>query len=125
MANPFVHIELHSKDVEKAKGFYKNLFDWRYQEFPEMDYTIIDVGEGCGGGMMKNPVSGAPSQWLSYVQVDDIEASTKKAESLGAEIAKAVTEIPGYGWISVIIDPSGAELGLWKPAKEKECPDKK
>ena len=121
MANPFVHIELLSNDLEKAKVFYKDLFDWNYQEFPEMDYTMIDVGEGTGGGMMKNPVPGAPSHWMSYVQVDDIEDSTQKAKSLGANIAKEVTEIPGYGWLSIIIDPSGAALGLWKPAQE--CPD--
>ncbi|MFQ5588777.1 MAG: VOC family protein [Nitrospiria bacterium] len=123
MGNPFVHIELLSNDLEKAKGFYKDLFDWQYQEFPEMDYTIIEVGEGTGGGMMKNPVPDIPSHWLSYVQVDDIEASTQKAKSLGGQVVKEVTEVPGYGWLSVIVDPSGAALGLWKPAEE--CAEEK
>lgn len=123
MGNPFVHIELLSNDLEKARGFYKDLFDWQYQEFPEMDYTIIEVGEGTGGGMMKNPVPDIPSHWLSYVQVDDIEASTQKAKSLGGQVVKEVTEVPGYGWLSVIVDPSGAALGLWKPAEE--CAEEK
>lgn len=41
-------------------------------------------------------------------------ASTKKAQSLGATILKDVTEVPGMGWFSIVQDPTGATLGLWK-----------
>ena len=119
MANPFVHIELDTSDLSKAKTFYTKLFDWKLEDVPvEMgSYTMIHVGEGTGGGMMKQPVPGAPSAWLAYVQVDDIAAATKKAKSLGASIMKDVTEVMGAGWLSIIIDPTGAALGLWKPKK--------
>ena len=53
MANPLVHVELETKDLEKSKILYKGLFDWKLEEIPGMDYTIINVGEGTGGGMMK------------------------------------------------------------------------
>jgi len=119
MANSFVHIELDTTDLSKAKTFYTKLFDWKLEDVPvEMgSYTMINVGEGTGGGMMKQPVPGAPSAWLAYVQVDDIAAATKKAKSLGATIMKDVTEVMGAGWLSIIIDPTGAALGLWKPKK--------
>jgi uncharacterized protein len=115
MANPFVHIELHTKDVEKSKKFYTALFDWKLEEVPGMDYTIIKVGEGTGGGIMKNPMPEDPDSWLPYILVDDVEASTKKAASLGAIIANDVTEIPDIGWFSVIVDPTGAAFALWQP----------
>lgn len=115
MANPFVHIELETKDVEKSKKFYGSLFDWKLEEMPGMDYTMILVGEGTGGGIMKKPLPDIPDNWLPYVLVDDIAASTKKAQTLGATIAKDVTEVSGFGWFSVIIDPTGAALGLWQP----------
>ena len=117
MANPFVHVELNTTDVDKAKTFYTKLFDWTLQDMPMGDgnYTIINVGTGTGGGIMKHPVPGAPSAWLAYVAVDDIEAATKKAKSLGANVMKDVTEVPGAGWLSILIDPTGAALGLWKP----------
>jgi predicted enzyme related to lactoylglutathione lyase len=76
---------------------------------------MIAVGEGTGGGMMKNPVPNMPSSWMAYVLVEDVKASTKKAQSLGASVVKEVTEVPGYGWFSVILDPTGAALGLWQP----------
>ncbi|MGH8799768.1 MAG: VOC family protein [Casimicrobiaceae bacterium] len=121
MANPFVHVELATNDVAKAKNFYGKLFDWKLEDVPMGDgntYTMIGVGEGTGGGMMKNPMPGGTSMWMAYVLVDDIDASTKKAASLGAKVMKGVTEVMGMGWLSIIVDPTGAMLGLWKPKKK-------
>jgi predicted enzyme related to lactoylglutathione lyase len=115
MGNPFVHIELLTNDVARAKDFYEKLFAWKLEDVPGMDYTIINMGEGTGGGMMQNPIPETPSHWMAYVLVDDVDAATKKAKSLGAEICKEATVIPGYGWFSVITDPTGATLALWKP----------
>src|SRR3984893_18638861 len=99
MDNPFVHVELMSTDVGKAKSFYGKLFDWKQVDMPmvDMTYTMIRVGEGTGGGLMKNPIPGAPSSWLAYVLVDDLKAATSKAKSLGATVMKDVTEVPGAG----------------------------
>ena len=121
MANPFVHVELNTTDLSKAKAFYGKLFDWTLEDMPGAGeaYTLIKVGEGTGGGMMKHPVPGAPSSWLAYVLVDDITASTHKAKSLGATVMRYVTEVPGYGWFSIILDPTGAALGLWKPNRPR------
>jgi predicted enzyme related to lactoylglutathione lyase len=117
VANAFVHVELNTTDVNKAKTFYGKLFDWTLEDaaMPSGTYTMIKVGKGTGGGIMKHPVPGAPSTWLAYVEVDDIAAATQKAKSLGATVMKDVTEIMGAGWLSIIVDPTGAALGLWKP----------
>jgi predicted enzyme related to lactoylglutathione lyase len=117
MANPFVHVELNTQDVEKSKAFYTKLFAWKLEDMQMSNgtYTLIQVGEGTGGGIMKHPMPGAPSMWLAYVLVDDIKASTQKAQALGATIIKDVMEVPNAGWLSIIQDPTGAVLGMWKP----------
>jgi len=64
MANPFVHVELNTTDVEKAKSFYGQMFDWKMEDMnmgPSDTYTVIKVGEGTGGGLLKNPMPGVPS----------------------------------------------------------------
>lgn len=117
MANPFVHVELNSTDVDKAKAFYGKLFDWKLEDRDMgggFTYTMIDAGDGTGGGMLKQMMPGAPSAWLPYVLVDDIKASTQKAKSLGATILKDVTEVGEMGSLSIITDPTGAVLGLWE-----------
>ncbi len=121
MANPFVHVELATTDVDKAKSFYRSLFDWKLNDMDMgggMSYTLIEVGEGTGGGMMKHPMPGAPSSWLAYVSVDNIAAATAAAASLGATILREVTEVPNAGSFSIIVDPTGAMLGLWQPLKK-------
>jgi hypothetical protein len=119
VANSFVHIELSTGDVERAKAFYGSLFDWKQQDMPMGDgqtYTLIDAGEdNTGGGMMKSPMPGAPPMWLAYVGVDDLDASTNKAKELGATVLKEKTEVPGMGWFSVLTDPTGAMFAMWQP----------
>jgi predicted enzyme related to lactoylglutathione lyase len=118
MANPFVHVELNTSDPEKAKAFYSKLFQWQLEDVsnsavPDGSYTVVKVGTGTGGGIMKQ-IPGGPSGWLAYVEVDDIHAATQKARSLGGKVMKDVTEVMGMGWLSFIQDPTGAVLGLWK-----------
>jgi len=54
MGNPFVHVELETNDVAKAKGFYSKLFDWKLEDVPNPaaggNYTMIGVGDGPAAG---------------------------------------------------------------------------
>jgi predicted enzyme related to lactoylglutathione lyase len=119
MANPFVDVELNTTDPAKAKDFYGKLFTWKLEDMqmgPDLTYTMIQPGEGTGGGLLKQLAPGAPSAWLAYVDVPDVKAATEKARTLGARVMKDVTEVQGMGWFSIIIDPTGAALGLWQNA---------
>jgi predicted enzyme related to lactoylglutathione lyase len=52
-----VHVEL----TTSAKFFCGALFDWKLDDAkmaPGFTYTMIGVGEGTGGGMMKAPAPG-------------------------------------------------------------------
>ena len=51
---------------------------------------------------------------MPYVLVADVEAATQRAKALGATVLKESTEVPNMGWFSIITDPTGAMLGLWK-----------
>lgn len=118
MPNPFVHIELMAKDLGQAKNFYGKLFNWKLEDtpMPNMEYTMIRVGEGTGGGMLKNPMPGGGAVWVPYVDIPDIRAATDKAKELGATVHKDSVDI-GFGIFSIITDPEGAWLGLWQQKK--------
>ncbi len=120
MANPFVHVELATTDVNKAKSFYTSLFDWKLEDHDMgggETYSIIKVGEGTGGGMMKHPMQGEPSSWLPYILVEDVATTTAKAKSLGAKIIRDVSEVPGMGKFAIVIDPTGATIAFWQPKR--------
>jgi predicted enzyme related to lactoylglutathione lyase len=46
---------LHTQDPDRAKGFYKELFDWKFENVPDMNYTIINVREGARGRHNEEP----------------------------------------------------------------------
>jgi predicted enzyme related to lactoylglutathione lyase len=116
MANPFVHLELATSDVAKAKEFYSKLFNWTFTDNDMgqgMIYSTFKPDTGPGGGLYSMP--GMPTAWLAYVGVDDINAATAKATSLGATIIRGPLEIPNVGWMTILTDPTGAVIALFEP----------
>lgn len=118
MANPFCHVELATDQPGKAREFYAKLFSWKFEESPSPVaggvYTHIHVGDGTGGGMMKKAMQEAPTAWLPYVLVDSVEATIEKARSLGATIVLEKMTIPEQGAFGILVDPTGATLGVWE-----------
>ena len=114
MPNPFIHIELQTQDLAGAKAFYAALFDWRLDDLPGLKYTMIEVGEGTGGGMMQAKEA-RPSHWIPFIEVNDVQGTTRRVAALGGSVLKGPAEVAGYGWYSVMIDPTGATFGIWKP----------
>ena len=119
MANAFVHVELNTTDLDKAKAFYSKLFEsWTLEDVqmgPTGTYTMIKPGKGTGGGMLRHPNPAGPSMWLAYVEVDDVAKAVAKAKSLGATVMRDVTEVPSAGTMAIIVDPTGAMLAFWRP----------
>src|SRR4051812_32945565 len=109
MANPFVHVELNTGDVAKAKQFYGSLFGWKLEDMPMPGgggtYTMIGVGEGTGGGMLSMLPPNTPPHWLAYVGVDDVAQMTQRAKELGATVLHDVMKVGDFGVMSVIQDP--------------------
>jgi uncharacterized protein len=115
--NSLVWNELGTTDVAKATEFYTNLFGWTadVQQFG-IEYTIFKNGErGAGGCYKLTPEMGnVPSHWLVYFAVDDCDATTEKAASLGAKTMKPPDDIPGVGRFSILLDPQGAAFAIIK-----------
>ena len=47
-----------------------------------------------------------------YVTVDDVDATAKKAEALGAKIVMPLTDIPNVGRMCISQDPQGAAISI-------------
>lgn len=115
--------ELLTKDVPGARAFYGALFGWKPQEMdmgPGGIYTLWMRGKDGVGGCMAMPselaASGTPPHWVSYVEVADVDASARRAASLGARICHGPADIPGIGRFAVLTDPQGADFCVFRPA---------
>lgn len=107
--------ELLTGDVDAAAAFYMKLFGWETAKFAGMDYTMFKKNGNEVGGLMKNPMSG-PSHWLSYVTVENADASAGRVREFGGSVCKAPFDIPGVGRIAIAQDPEGATFGVFQPA---------
>lgn len=115
--HPFIHVEISCNDRAAAAKFYGELFGWKFQDFPQMNYTTIDTGQspGMGGGL--NPVTESnPAGTVTvYVHTDNIDESLRKAEALGATIILPKMEVPTVGFLGFFKDPTGNILALLQP----------
>jgi predicted enzyme related to lactoylglutathione lyase len=108
-----VHVEVPAVDVEAAGRFYQQLFGWKLQHVPEMNYTMWEDGSGSGGGFPQVSEENPAGQVLVYIDSDDIEADLKKVEKLGGKVLVPKREIPGQGWMGIFQDPTGNVLALY------------
>ena len=109
--HPIVHVEFSAQDRQAAGKFYSELFGWKVQQIPEMNYATFETGS-VGGGL--NPVQETypAGTVVVYVHTDDIDATLVKAESLGGKTLVPKSEIPGVGWFGLFADPTGNMIGL-------------
>ncbi len=47
--NSIVHVEFHSTAPEKTKAFLSDVFGWKFQDMPEMNYSMFDPPSAPGG----------------------------------------------------------------------------
>ena len=116
IANPMVHLELHTGNLPRACAFYTQVFGWRTEtiEVGSGSYLALDMGNGIEGGVVECE-TGRPL-WLPYVEVPDVASATERARGLGAFVPLEPREGPA-GWRSVVAAPAGAEIGLWQPKR--------
>jgi uncharacterized protein len=115
--------ELNTRNVKKAKEFYKKTLGWSYDDMP-MDemygtYTIVKSGDKMIGGMfeMKGPMfEGVPENWFTYFAVDDIDKMMKKAKDAGGTVMREPWDVPNVGRIAIVKDSNGAVQGWITPA---------
>jgi predicted enzyme related to lactoylglutathione lyase len=112
--------ELNSTDPAASVRFYSELFGWLV-ETTEMEsfgaYHLLYAGQEQVGGV--GPVQGPPmTYWLSYVHVDDVDATAKQVTELGGQVHYGPADIPGIGRFAVIADPTGGALALYKSARK-------
>src|SRR5690349_16908697 len=89
----FSWIELMTTDAAGARAFYSQVFDWSVNEIPmgEMGNYYIFQKDGADAAAMFQAgpdMAGVPPFWMSYISVEDADASTAKAKELGATVHK-------------------------------------
>ncbi len=119
-----VHFEVPYDDLERAKKFYGNVFDWEIQTMPEMNYNIVHTVKidesqmplekgAINGGMYKRDDQSAKSPVI-VISVKNIDESMKKVIEAGGSVFKKKISIGEMGFYAQVKDSEGNIIGLWE-----------
>ena len=97
------------------RAFLTALFDWTWDlGGPEMAFYAIASSNGSpvlGLGRFE----GGRGVATTYFTTPDIDATIQRATELGASAMMPATQVMDLGHMAVLIDPTGANFGLWQP----------
>lgn len=116
----FSWADLGTPDLEAASAFYARLLGWAGEDRPVPGgsvYRMMSVRGLEVAGLYAMPAeaaAGRPPMWLSYVTVDDVDASAERAADLGATVVERPFDVADAGRLALLRDPQGAMLALWQ-----------
>jgi predicted enzyme related to lactoylglutathione lyase len=110
--------DITTTNLKQSKAFYGALFDWQFTslEGEGADLAVEIVSRGTPIGTIRR-AEGAISLYdgVVYIQVDDVQASCKKAAELGGTVAPGFpfNLSDGRGAIGLAADPAGHPFGMY------------
>lgn len=111
MRPQIVHLELHTPDLAGASAFYRQLLGWAPETVVTRCRPYVTIDAGLSAGIVtcgaRVPV------WIPYVEVDDVDAATDRAVSLGATTVLAPRAGP-HGRRSVVRSAGAGDLAFWQ-----------
>lgn len=114
----FVWEELLTTDTGAAARFYAKVAGLKTAPSKvSSSYTQFAGAGGPMGGLMTLPDDakkmGTPPCWMSYIATDDVEETSRHAESLGGRVLKAPADVGDGGRFAVLQDPQGAAFMIY------------
>lgn len=126
MNGQVVHFEIPADDLERARGFYREAFDWDMTVVPQMDYTLVmttpsgedgrptEVG-AINGGMLRR--QDTVTSTVITLNVDDVDTALAKIERLGGKAITGRQAVGDMGFSAYFEDTEGNVVGLWEAAR--------
>jgi hypothetical protein len=110
--------DLWTSDPKTTSAFYGDLFGWEAQEpSPALGgyFMFTRNGVPVAGGMGDMGDVPANNTWKIYLASTDAARTTEAAEAAGAQVVSAAMPVADLGVQAVLVDPTGADVGVWEP----------
>lgn len=116
-----VWIDLSTSNPQRAKEFYSELFGWTFVDTgPEYgNYVNFSKDGALIAGLIENLQQGVPDGWTTYLASDDAKATADAVLTAGGQILMEPMPVRDLGTTAVVVDPSGAVIGVWQPGEHK------
>ncbi|MBK8955367.1 MAG: VOC family protein [Saprospiraceae bacterium] len=114
MNTKLTHFAIHIDDMERAKNFYGEVFNWGFNAYGQSDFMQIqsnksDTGE-IVGALQSRIYAPVPDKIIGLectFNVEDIDDTIERVKSYGGKMLMPKTVIPNVGWIAKFLDTEG------------------
>jgi predicted enzyme related to lactoylglutathione lyase len=109
--------ELGTSDLEAAKRFYGEVFDWHCETDPRealRGYTVVHLGDAAVAGLGPLYRPSQPVAWNVSFAVRNIDAATNRVAEAGGTVIRGPIDVFDEGRLTVVLDPSGAAFHMWQ-----------
>lgn len=118
----FCWVDLSTSHATAAAAFYGALFGWQTEDVPAGESVTYNAMLHLDGAPVaalygltdEQQAQGVRPHWLSYVSVEDVDASAQRVAQLGGTVCAGPFDVMDAGRMAVLIDPAGALLALWQ-----------
>lgn len=111
----FIGSELWTTDLEKAVETYIALGGYELslvEAGPDGNYHLLTTNSVPRAGIVKIPWDNVKPNWIPYIAVNDVKATTAMVESLGGRLLVKPPEEKVENPLAIVADPSGAVFGI-------------
>jgi len=114
MKNKLTHFAIHIDDIERARNFYENVFDWGFTSYGPSDFLQIKADKSKDGELIGalqsrkySPLDKKVIGLECTISVEDIDEIIERVKENEGEILIPKTAIPTVGWITKFLDTEG------------------
>ena len=110
-------IDATHPDAAAAAAFYSDLLGWTYEDrMPgEGHYYVVQLDGLDAAGFAEGEASG----WLTYVSVEDADATADRVLAAGGAVTLPPEDVMDLGRTAVFADPAGAPFAAWQPGRRQ------
>lgn len=114
MSNKLVHFAIHIDDMDRAKDFYGEVFEWGFNSYGPSDFLQIRADQSSNGDLIGalqsrqySPVKEKLIGLECTIAVENVDEIVQRVENKGGQILMPKTAIPYVGWIAKFLDTEG------------------
>jgi predicted enzyme related to lactoylglutathione lyase len=117
-------IDTSQPDPEAAVDFYRDLFDWEFEDVMPPDspgkYFIARIRGGDVAAVGSVPEAAPPmAMWNTYVWVESADETAAKVKDAGGAVVMDPFDVMDAGRMAVCADPEGAVFCVWQAKEHK------
>ncbi|TBW27928.1 VOC family protein [Gramella sp. KN1008] len=120
--NPVVWFEIYVNDMDRAKAFYKKVFEVEFTQLSDPTAEALQMwsfpgdmetpGQASGALVKVEGMSAGGNSTIVYFASKDCSIEEARVADAGGKVERSKMSIGEYGFVSIVKDTEGNMIGI-------------